>query len=88
MIKRYNRALSSAAIVVFMLAFGGCGKSEDKPQGPGPAEKAGATMGRAVDQAAEKAGQVMEKAGEALKEAGDKAREMAKDAADKMKDTK
>jgi hypothetical protein len=82
----HTRMPGSAAVIIFVLAFGACGKSEDKS--PGPAEKAGATMGKAIDQAADKAGQVMEKAGEALKEAGDKAKEMAKDAADKMKDKK
>lgn len=86
MMKQRTRALWSAVVAASMLGFGACGKSEDKSQGS--AEKAGATMGKAIDQATEKAGQVMEKTGEALKEAGDKAKEMAKDAADKMKDKK
>ena len=82
--KLKNEILSAAALAV-VLSIGACGKSE---KDEGPAEKAGATIGNAFDQATEKAGQAMEKAGEALKEAGDKAKETAKDAVDKMRDTK
>ena len=68
-------------------------------QNPGPAEKAGAAVGQAIDQATEKAGEAMEKAGDAMKDVGEKAKEFGKDvigktkeagkeAADKIKDTK
>lgn len=53
-----------AALVACVLIAGSCEKSER--QGEGPAEKAGANVGKAIDRATEKAGQVMEKAGEAL----------------------
>ena len=66
-----------------LLSAGACGKSEQKTEGP--AEKAGAKLGKAIDQATEKAGEAMEKAGEALKEAGQKAKESASEAIDKMK---
>ena len=76
--KNPKNVILSVAALAFALSLGACGKSE---KGVGPAEKAGATMGKAIDQATEKAG-------EALKDAGDKAKEVAKDAVDKMKDTK
>jgi hypothetical protein len=75
----------SATAVITALSLAACGKSGDNK---GPAEKAGATLGKAIDRATEQAGQVMEKAGEAIKDAGEKAAEMAKDAADKVRDTK
>jgi hypothetical protein len=59
-----------AVAIAVVLSAGACGRSEEKSQGP--AEKAGATLGKAIDQAAEKAGEAMEKAGEAMKEAGEK----------------
>jgi len=77
-----NISLGAFAVALFLLA-GACGKSEKKTEGP--AEKAGAQLGKAIDQATEKAGEAMEKAGEALKEAGQKARESASEAIDKMK---
>ena len=51
--KLKNVILSAAALAV-VLSLGGCGKSE---KNEGPAEKAGATMGKAIDQATDKAGQ-------------------------------
>jgi hypothetical protein len=68
-------------MLAILLSVGACGKSDN---GKGPAEKAGATMGRAVDQATEQAGRAMDKAGEALKETGEKAKETAKDAVDRI----
>jgi hypothetical protein len=73
--------IAFATATFFSLA--GCDKSDEKSGGP--AEKAGATMGRAVDRAVEKAGPVMEKAGKALKEAGGKAKEEISEAVDKMR---
>ena len=73
--------IAFAAASFFSLA--GCDKSDEKSGGP--AEKAGATMGRAVDQAVEKAGPVMEKAGKALKEAGGKAKEEISEAIENMR---
>ena len=81
----YRFWLGAIAIAV-MLSAGGCGKSDRKSEGP--AEKAGATLGKAIDQATEKAGEAMEKAGDALKEAGQKVKEGASEAVDKMKDKK
>ena len=81
----YRISLGAIAIAV-MLSAGACGKSEQKSEGP--AERAGATMGKAIDQATEKAGEAMVKAGEALKEAGQKAKESASETVDKMKDKK
>lgn len=81
----YRISLGAIAIS-FMLSASACGKSEQKSEGP--AEKAGATMGKAIDQATEKAGEAMVKAGEALKEAGQKAKEEVSEAVDKMKDKK
>jgi len=81
----YRISLGAIAIAV-MLSAGACGRSEQKSEGP--AEKAGATMGKAIDQATEKAGEAMEKAGEALKEAGQKAKESVSETVDKMKDKK
>jgi hypothetical protein len=76
--------ISLRTIAVALLLFvGGCDKSEQKTEGP--AEKAGAQLGKAIDQATEKAGEAMEKAGAALKEAGQKAKESASEAIDKMK---
>jgi hypothetical protein len=69
--------------VALLLLTGGCGKSDQKTEGP--AEKAGQQLGKAIDQATEKAGEAMEKAGEALKETGQKAKESASEAIDKMK---
>jgi hypothetical protein len=83
--KSTYRVILSATALAVALSLGACGKSGDDK---GPAEKAGATMGKAIDKATEQAGQAMEKAGEALKDAGEKAAEMAKDAADKVRDTK
>jgi len=77
-----NISLGSLAVALLLLA-GGCGKSDRKTEGP--AEKAGAQLGKAIDQATEKAGEAMEKAGEAVKEAGQKAKESASEAIDKMK---
>jgi predicted small lipoprotein YifL len=61
---------------VFLLSVGACGKSDDK--GKGPAERAGAAVDQAVDQAKEQAGQAMGKAGDAIKEAGDKLKDSKK----------
>ena len=81
------KRLSTLFLIAFAAAtffsLGGCDKSDEKSGGP--AEKAGATMGRAVDQAVEKAGPVMEKAGKALKEAGGKAKEEISEAIEKMR---
>ena len=52
---------SAGLMLVILLSTGACGKSD---KGEGPAEKAGATMGKAVDQATEQASQAMDKAGE------------------------
>lgn len=72
------------ALALLLLAAAGCGKSDDKSEGP--AEKAGATMGRAIDQAVEKARPTVEKAGEQLKEAAGKLKEEATQAVDKLKE--
>jgi len=72
---------SAGLILVILLSTGACGKSD---KGEGPAEKAGATMGKAVDQATEQASRAMDKAGKSLKEAGEK----AKDTIDKMRQDK
>ena len=77
-----NISLGALAVALLLLA-GACGKSEQKTEGP--AEKAGAQLGKAIDQATEKAGEAMQKAGETLKEAGEKAKESASEAIDKMK---
>jgi uncharacterized lipoprotein YehR (DUF1307 family) len=81
------KRLSTLFLIAFAAAtffsLGGCDKSDEKSGGP--AEKAGATMGRAVDQAVEKAGPVMEKAGKALKEAGGKAKEDISEAIQNMR---
>jgi uncharacterized lipoprotein YehR (DUF1307 family) len=81
------KRLSTLFLIAFAAAtffsLGGCEKSDEKSGGP--AEKAGATMGRAVDQAVEKAGPVMEKAGKALKEVGGKAKEEISEAIENMR---
>ncbi|MGE5216622.1 MAG: hypothetical protein ACM3SP_06435 [Chloroflexota bacterium] len=77
--KQGTKLLWGAAVTAFMLTAASCGKSEEKSDGP--AEKAGATMGKAIDQATEKAG-------EAVKEAGEKVKEGASEAMEKMKDGK
>jgi uncharacterized lipoprotein YehR (DUF1307 family) len=81
------KRLSTLFLIAFAAAtffsLGGCDKSDEKSGGP--AEKAGATMGRAVDRAVEKAGPVMEKAGKALKEAGGKAKEDISEAIQNMR---
>lgn len=74
----------SFAVGLFFFTAAGCGKSDDKSEGP--AEKAGATMGRAIDQAVEKARPAVEKAGEQVKEAGGKLKEEASQAMDKLKE--
>jgi hypothetical protein len=51
------------------VAVTGCTYMEPKPP-PGPAEKAGAALDKAMDKAAGKAGEVLEKAGDALEKAG------------------
>jgi hypothetical protein len=79
----HSFSLSFAAALLF-LTGAGCGKSDDKSEGP--AEKAGATMGRAIDQAVEKARPAVEKAGEQLKETGGKLKEEASQAMDKLKE--
>lgn len=76
---------SATLLLTITLSLGACGKSD---KGEGPAEKAGATMGKAIDQATEQAGRALDKAGETLKEAGEKAKETAKEAADKLKSDK
>jgi hypothetical protein len=81
--KPFKKISLGALAVALLLLAGGCGKSEQKTEGP--AEKAGARLGKAIDQATEKAGEAMEKAGDALKEAGQKAKESASEAIDKMK---
>ena len=72
------------ALALLLLTVAGCGKSDDKSKGP--AEKAGATMGRAIDQAVEKARPTVEKAGEKLKETGSKLKEEASHAMEKLKE--
>jgi hypothetical protein len=81
--KPFKKISLEVLAVALLLLAGGCGKSEQKTEGP--AEKAGAQLGKAIDQATEKAGEAMEKAGDALKEAGQKAKESASEAIDKMK---
>jgi hypothetical protein len=73
-----NISLGAVALAL-LLSAGACGKSEQNTEGP--AEKAGAKLGKAIDQATEKAG-------EALKEAGQKAKESVSEAVDKMKEDK
>ena len=84
--KQVTKLLCGAAVTAFMLSASACGKSEEKSDGS--AEKTGATVGKAIDQATEKAGAAMEKTGEAVKEAGKKVKEGASEAMDKMKKSK
>lgn len=72
------------ALALLLLSAAACGKSDDKSEGP--AEKAGATMGRAIDQAVEKARPTVEKAGEQIKEAGGKLKEETSQAIDRLKE--
>src|SRR5689334_9405244 len=72
------------ALALLLLAAAACGKSDDKSEGP--AEKAGATMGRAIDQAVEKARPTVEKAEEQIKEAGGKLKEETSQAIDRLKE--
>lgn len=83
---RQSSGLFSLAVApaLLLLVAAGCGKSDDKSEGP--AEKAGASMGRAIDQALEKARPTVEKAGEQLKEAGGKLKEEVSQAVDKLKE--
>jgi flagellar hook-basal body complex protein FliE len=80
-----NISLGAVALAL-LLSASACGKSEQKTEGP--AEKAGATLGKAIDQATEKAGEAMTKAGEAMKETVQKAKESVSEAVDKMKEDK
>jgi predicted small lipoprotein YifL len=82
MLKQGKKVLLTAVVVALVLPLAACGKSEEPK---GPAEKAGATMGKALDQATEQAGQAMEKSGDALKEAGAKIQDAGKEAADNLK---
>ena len=75
----------SALAASFLVSVAGCDKTKEKNEGP--AEKAGAAIDQAVDQAKEKAGEAMEKAGDAMKEAGEKAKEAGKEVADKAKES-
>jgi outer membrane murein-binding lipoprotein Lpp len=84
--KNLKHILLGAVVLAVVLSASACGKSEQKTEGP--AEKAGATLGKAIDQATEKAGEAMTKAGEAMKEAGQKAKESVSEAVDKMKEDK
>jgi len=85
MMRRCSRFFSvPVAAALILLPATGCGKSDDKSEGP--AEKAGATMGRAIDQAVEKARPTVEKAGEQIKEAGGKLKEEVSQAVDKLKE--
>ena len=81
--KQFKNVSLGALALVFLLSAGACGKSEQKTEGP--AEKAGQQLGKAIDQATEKAGEAMQKAGDALKETGQKAKESASEAIDKVK---
>src|SRR5690349_16129808 len=72
------------AIALFLLSAVACGISNDKTGCP--AKKAGATMGRAIDQAVEKARPTVEKAGEQIKEAGGKLKEETSQAIDRLKE--
>ena len=67
--KTKGNILLGAAIAVFVLTAGACGKSEEKK------ETVGEKVGGAIDKAVDQAGQVMEKAGDAMKEAGEKMKE-------------
>jgi len=80
-----NISLGAVALAL-LLSASACGKSEQKTEGP--AERAGATLGKAIDQVTEKAGEAMTKAGEAMKEAGQKAKESVSEVVDKMKEDK
>jgi hypothetical protein len=82
--KRSNVFFSAALAATLLLSASSCGRSDEKSEGP--AEKAGARMGRAIDQTVEKAGPAMERAGEALKEAGEKAKKEISQAFNKIKD--
>ena len=84
--KRSTKRFLGTLAIALLLAAGACGKSDDKTAGP--AEKAGATMGKAIDQATEKTGEAIEKAGETMKAAGEKIKEDASEAMEKMKDDK
>jgi len=75
--KTGRNVLLGAAIAVFVLTAGACGKSEEK-------KTVGEKVGGAIDKAVDQAGQVMEKAGEAMKETGEK----VKEAGEKMKEGK
>lgn len=78
----FFRIAIAATVLVSVVS---CGKSDEKSEGP--AERAGASMGRAIDQAVEKAGPAMEKAGETLKETGEKTKEQLSSAVDKIKES-
>jgi hypothetical protein len=84
--KSVTKRLCATMSITLLLTAGACGKSDDKSEGP--AEKAGATMGKAIDQATEKAGEAMGKAGEAMKAPGEKVKEDASEAIEKMKENK
>ena len=68
----------------FLMSSVACDKAKDQ----GPAEKAGAAIDQAVDQAKEKAGEAMEKAGDVMKDAGEKVKEAGQEVVDKAKDKK
>jgi hypothetical protein len=70
--KQIRNLLLGAVAATFLMSVGACGKAEENAKGP--AEKAGAAIDQAVDQAKEQAGQAMEKAGDAMKDAGSKLR--------------
>ena len=73
---RIRNLLLGAVTAAYLISVGACGKSDDK--GKGPAERAGAAVDQAVDQAKEQTGRAMEKAGDALKEAGNKLKDTKK----------
>ena len=84
--KKAKNIHAAALALALTLSAAGCGKSEQGTEGP--AEKAGAKLGKAIDQATEKAGEAMQKAGETLKDAGQQAKESLSQAVDKIKEDK
>jgi hypothetical protein len=80
----FKKILLGMLAAAFLMSAGACGKAKEE----GPAEKAGAAIDQAVDQAKEKAGEAMEKTGDVMKEAGDKVKEAGQEVVDKAKEKK
>jgi len=82
--KNFKNIFLGISVAAVLVSVGACDKAKEQ----GPAEKAGAAIDQAVDQAKEKTGEAMEKAGDAMKEAGDKVKEAGQEVVDKAKEKK